>query len=677
MPSTPSSRPEPLASSSSRPSVPPPRRARRALAALFLAIGAWAAGCRFDRSDRWLAVPDEPPECEAGARRCISELLQHCDGQRWVTAQDCGARSQGCSADADRCLACTAGTRRCQGKDVVACLPDGSGFALADACDTSAGFTCQNTTCVNLCEQATTRRSNVGCEYWGADLDNAALGASNNAAGQQYAIVVSNPQADVPVQVTITQDDGTVGGPASVSVTSEGAVAPGGLRVFKLGPREVDGSADGTFDTGTGTALGRRAYRVVTDFPVVAYQFNPLDNANVFSNDASLLKPVSALGAVSESIAPAYVVLGWPQTIAKTDDPNTNFDNSNLRAFLTLVGTRPGTHVRVTSRAPVIPGGPVAATPVGGVIEATLEPFEVLNLETGSFNADFTGSLIEADGPVVVFSGSEASDAPWFSKLSERFCCADHLEDQLDPLRTVGKRYVAAHGPSRTRTLAAAGGQVGVVPEPDFFRVLAVHDGETHVTTTLPAPDNSFVLTKRGEFRQLTATVDFTVTADAPVALGNVSPSQEAAGIKRGLPGGDPSFVVVPPIEQWRSDYTFLTPDKYAFDFVTIIAPSDVAPTLDGQPVNATTCLRTASDGRGELGNPDTLPAHWIYTCQLSFPVVDPTKMAPDNVLLGAQNDGVHRVVASKPVGVLVSGFDNYVSYGYAAGTQLEELQIQ
>jgi len=36
------------------------------------------------------------------------------------------------------------------------------------------------------------------------------------------------------------------------------------------------------------------------------------------------------------------------------------------------------------------------------------------------------------------------------------------------------------------------------------------------------------------------------------------------------------------------------------------------------------------------------------------------------------QNDGVHRGEASAKVGVAVDGFDSYVSYAYAAGTELE-----
>ena len=41
----------------------------------------------------------------------------------------------------------------------------------------------------------------------------------------------------------------------------------------------------------------------------------------------------------------------------------------------------------------------------------------------------------------------------------------------------------------------------------------------------------------------------------------------------------------------------------------------------------------------------------------------------------GVQGDGVHRVRSDRPVGVVVSGFDVYVSYAYAAGMNLEVLR--
>ena len=60
-------------------------------------------------------------------------------------------------------------------------------------------------------------------------------------------------------------------------------------------------------------------------------------------------------------------------------------------------------------------------------------------------------------------------------------------------------------------------------------------------------------------------------------------PSQEAAGVPAGFPGGDPSFLIIPPVEQFRDTYVFLTPDSYAFDFLRIIAPPDANILLDGQ----------------------------------------------------------------------------------------------
>jgi hypothetical protein len=644
--------------------------------AVVLYLTATAVGCRFDRSDRWLDVV-EIGGCEEGTWRC-AKGLQRCDNRRWTLVNDCASQGLLCDATRQACLQCQPDARGCRNGDVVACHPSGQSFNVVEACDQSKGLACEAGRCVDLCAEASKTRSNVGCEYWAVDLDNASLGASNNAAAQQFAVVISNPQRDVPVRVKITQDDGAPGGEAAVSVVAEGEVLPNNLRVFKLGPREVDGSPPGEFDTGTGTALTRHAYRIETDFPVVAYQFNPLENASVFSNDASLLKPVTALdpGGSGDALAPAYVVVGWPQTIARSDNPDVDFGGTELRAFLTLVGTREGTKVRVTTTTRVIPGGPVAETPRGGVIEATLGAYDVLNLETGDFNADFTGTFIEASGPVVVFSGSEASDAPTFTTLAKRFCCADHLEEQIDPIRTAGTTFVAAHGPSRTRAVAAAGAEVAPIAEPDYFRVVAVFEGKTTVTTTLPAPDDRFELEGRGAFRQLESTRDFMISSSAPVVLGNVSPSQEAAGIRRGLPGGDPSLLVVPPIEQWRSDYVFLTPDKYAFDFVTVVAEPGIPVTLDGDLLTPELCEITDADGLDEAQRGGPAP-FLVYRCQISFATIDPTRTAPDNLFPGAQNDGVHRVNAPTPVGVLVSGFDSFVSYSYAAGTQLKEINLQ
>jgi hypothetical protein len=656
-----------------------PWRRRLVAIAAVAALGA----CRFDRAERWLPV-GQGAACTPGESRCSGDVIQTCvsagAGATWETADDCGAKHLSCNGAPPACLACPPGGLACDGQNATKCRADGSGVDVIETCDTSKGFACRSGACSNLCVDAVASQSNVGCEYWGVDLDNAMIDPTLNAAAQQYAIVVSNPQADVPVHVTVTQDDSKPGDDSAPLVVATGTVLPRSLTVFKLGPREVDGSPDGEFNTGTHTALTRHAYRVTSDFPVVAFQFNPLDNVNVFSNDASLLKPATSLGPISDELQPAYVAIGWPQTIASTDNPDTNFNPSDpidLRAFLTIVGTRPHTKVRVTTTVRVVGGGPVKETKPGGVIEATLEPFDVLNLETGGFNADFTGSLVETTGPVVVFSGSEASDSPRFDKLADRFCCADHLEQQLDPIRTAGTRFVAPREPSHTAAVAAAGASLASVEEVDYFRVVSVLDQPTMVTTTLPAPNDHFVLAKRGDDRVLSSKTHFMVTSSAPVQLANVSPSQDATGVPRGLPGGDPSLLIIPPIEQWRADYVFLTPDKYVFDFITVIALPTTKVSLDGDLLSEKICSVLAADGLSDGQRGSSTPPYVVYRCQLSFPVIDPST-TPVTIKDGSQNDGVHRITTDgATVGLLVSGFDSYVSYSYAGGTQLRDLTIQ
>ena len=654
--------------------------------AWLLLAGATALGVPscFDSGTRWQALPAKPPPgpvCVAGSQRCAVGQLQTCEGSTpgWVTKSDCTAAGKICAPVLWACTECIPNQSSCDGQSVRACNADGTMGAVSSTCDVTQGVACRHGACFDLCNLATIERSNVGCEYWAVDLDNAMISATSNAAAQQFAVVVSNPQPDVAAVVHVYQDDGQPGdAPAPIEV--QGAtIAPLNLQVFKLGPREVDGSPDGEFNTGMHTALTRHAYKITSNYPVVVYQFNPLENANVFSNDASLLKPREALTTSTPGLLPAYVVAGWPQTIAATDDPNTNFNPSspiNLRAFLTIVGTREATKVRVHTRAAVVAGGPVMATPAYNVIDATLGAFDVLNLETGDFNADFTGTVIDADGPIAVFSGNEASDAPHFSKLADRRCCADHLEDQLDPLRTAGKIFAIAHTPSRTLAVKGAGAKIDVVLEPDYVRFVSASTKGATIKTTLPAPDDVIHLSGLGDFREITAYRDFMAESNAPIHVAQVMSSQDAAGVKRGLPGGDPSLLIEPPIEQFRADYVFLTPDKYAFDFVSIVAPPTALVLFDDTPLSSLSCTVAPADGLTvkQRGSPD--PPFVVYVCQLSFPAIDPDKIAPDNLTPGLQNDGVHRIVSNAPLGVTVMGFDSFVSYDYAAGTDLNELGV-
>jgi hypothetical protein len=639
-------------------------------AAATLGLVMLASSCRFDPAYRDFPEP-VIQRCTEGVVECRGASLARCDNNDFVVLDDCGARGMACAPAFLKCTPCLPGERTCDGADVLECDEQGQTRAKVETCNADTGHACRSGRCTHLCDEATRNKSNVGCEYWAVDLDNAVV-PTGNAALQQFAVIVSNPQPDIAAKVVVEEDVASPGEPPNLRVVGTASVGVRHLEVLKLGPKEVDGSPPDTPNGGTHTALTRGAFRIRSNVPIVAYQFNPLENVNVFSNGATILYPTAALGNTSRS----YVVTGWPQTIARSEDTATNF-GLDLRVFLTIVGTAPDTKVRLKTTARIVPGGPFpAGVEKGAEVEAVLQPFEVLNLETGEFNADFTGSIIESTAPVAVYVGSEASDAPFFSTLATRACCADHLEAQVTPLRAVGMRYAVGRMPTRSRAIGAAGGAIQPFDEPEMYRVVAVASGRTTIKTTLPPPWDTFTLDGEGSHVTIAAFQDFTLDADKPVMLLDVQVSQEAAGVPRGLPGGDPSMLFVPPVEQWRNEYVLLTPDKYVFDFLVITAPFGAAVYLDGLPVDGSVCEVAPGDGLDEAKRGAKDPPFVVYRCQLSFPVVDPTATPPNNVSPGRQNDGVHRVQSDYPIGVLVYGFDSFVSYSYAGGTELVDINI-
>ena len=617
-------------------------------------------------------------DCTAEGMICVDQApYQDCESGRRVIE---GEPIIGCAV----CFPCD---HACVRNNVARCRPDGSGWEVIEFCDTGRGEICDGGRCGNGCELAERYASNVGCEYYAVDLDNAVV-SSGSAAAQQFAVVASNPspiEAHVTVERCLAQpcEDEDNRETVLFGGQQELVINPDDLETLLLDPREVDGSPPGLFDQGTDSSLGPRAYRITSTAPIIVYQFNPYDNqVQVFSNDASLLIPTTALGA-------RYTVLSWPQTIAYTPAiPDSNMD-LDLRAFLTIVGTEPNTSVRVRLAADIVPSGdegfPIPRSHAGETLELTLGPFDVLNLETGyyngrsSFNADFTGSVVEASAPVAVFTGSEAADVPAFETLATRYCCGDHLEQQLAPDQTFGFSFVVPHTPPRTQAVALAG--ASVTPrqsEPEWYRILAIVD-DTVITTTVDGW--SEVELDAGESITIESDQSFTLHSNNAVTVGQFVGSQWTTGMTASdLPGGDPAFILVPPIEQWRRSYVFLTPDKYAFDYVMVmVSREQVAQiTLDGEPMATRPgCTRQRTDGLATT-DPEQ-PDYYVITCALSQPEIIEGLPRPDNIVDGVQEDGVHEVRVEgqgvQGIGLVVYGFDSYVSYGYPGGTDLRLLQ--
>ncbi|MCA9700684.1 MAG: hypothetical protein KC431_24370, partial [Myxococcales bacterium] len=123
------------------------------------------------------------------------------------------------------------------------------------------------------CVQAEAGLSTVGCLFYGVDLD-----SHDAVENQQFAIAVSNVQENQVATVQVEQKQGNswgvISGPTMVQALD--------LAIFNLPAFSQDDS---------GIKAGG-AYRVSSDVPIIAYQFNPIDGASSYLSDASMLYPV-------------------------------------------------------------------------------------------------------------------------------------------------------------------------------------------------------------------------------------------------------------------------------------------------------------------------------------------------------------------------------------------------
>ena len=511
---------------------------------------------------------------------------------------------------------CVAGTRYCDGSEVVECQADGTELLL-ESC--AAG--CLGAACANPC--AADEKSYFGCGFIAVDLDNSDVASfGSSAAEQQFAVTVSNP-GEVTAEVSVAAGDGRrIVGPLEV--------APGALQVIRLPRADADN-----------TSLTQNAYLVTSSSPVVAHQFNPEQNAGVYSNDASLLLPISTLGN-------DYLALAWP-----TEVQNIPFLGPRpLLSFVAIASAGGGTS-QVTITAPAgtgIAAGPgFEALAAGASRTVALAVGQVLSLTTEQRDrADLTGLRVRSDRPVALFTGSECANVP----LRNTYC--DHLEEQNLPLSAWGRTYAAAKFRPRGS-------------EPDLYRVVAASDGTT-VTTTPPQPGAASTTLRSGQVLEFLSTESFLIEANAAISVAQFMVGSSYPGPENGctrdpestlpqtctIPGefdciqesgvGDPAQLMLVADEQLRDDYLFLVPTGYevrrsgetvSLNYASVVSEAATALTLDGAAVTE------PAQAIGATGR----VVRWLE--------------------VGA---GAHRLRGNAPFALYVYGYDCDVSYAYAGG---------
>jgi hypothetical protein len=457
----------------------------------------------------------------------------------------------------------------------------------------------------NTCEEAAMAKSNQGCEFWAVDLPNAWSGINGSPApqDQQFAVVVANTATDTAATVEVFVGSGNA--PVDSAVVGIGEV-----HEFRLATLNQAARAN-TYDGA--------AYRIESDIPITAYQFNPLDNTvQVFSNDASLLFPTHVLGTDYTAITGDSILLGT--------DQQPQGDNSG--AFVSIVATRDGTTVDLYPTWGLYPG------PAQGVVLDRGQVFTAVSLGPNTYpgttgDGNLSGSRVVADHPVAVFSGNVATIEP-----NPGACCADHLEHQMLPLVAWGSAYAAAPPPS-------PGG--GATSNPAGYRITGSFDG-TVLAYSPAAPAGAPAVIGAGQTVRFQTTQAFSVTSvdpDKPFALTQFLLSNQAIS-QFGQPG-DPAMIALPAVAQFQTRYVFLVPDGYAANFVTVIRVAGADVTRDGVSVAA---------------------ANWQ-------PLGTIDGVAYEHVALSVP-PGAHLVESDEPCGIVSVGYDQDVSYGYPGGSGLE-----
>jgi hypothetical protein len=456
----------------------------------------------------------------------------------------------------------------------------------------------------DTCEAAAMAESNQGCEFWAVDLPNAWAGINGSPSpeDQQFAVAVANTASDVPAQVSVFLG-------ATNTMVDSANVPIGEIHEFRLAAQNQEPRAN-TYD---GTA-----YRIESDVPITAYQFNPLDNTvQVFSNDASLLFPTHVLGSDYTAVTGDSIVLG-------TDEDPTG---DNAGAFVSVVATQDGTTVDLFATWGLYPGESM------GIVLDRGQVFTAVSVGPMTYpgvtgDGNLSGSRVVADHPVAVFAGNVATIEP-----NPGQCCADHLEQQMLPLVAWGHGYAAAPPP----------GPSGTVDNPAGYRITGSFDG-TPLQYSPATPPGAPTTIDAAQTVRFQTDQPFTVTSgdpDKPFSITQfLLSNQVIAPLGQ---SGDPAMISLPAAEQFQTHYIFLVPDGYAANFVTVIRVAGTDVQRDGVSVAAANWRSI-----GTLGGVD------YEFAQLSVPT------------------GSHSIDSEEPCGIISVGYDTDVSYGYPGGSGLK-----
>lgn len=305
-------------------------------------------------------------------------------------------------------------------------------------------------------------------------------------------------------------------------------VAPSGRAIIELPAQEQPGSTT------------RRREGIVElrgDRPFLASMYQPF--RSFVGNDSALLLPLEAVGT-------RYVVATYSPHPA-------HFQGAGEPAFFEVLAGEDGATVRWQPRSPTTGDGDDVPAVAAGAWSPPIEldPGEALRVTGASAPpsepeaGDLSGTLVEADAPIVVVAGNRCAAVP---PSTDGFAGCDPLVEQLLPVSLWADAVAVPHPPLRTR-------------ESHHVRIFAGEDDlslETSPSSVLPG---STVLAAQGDYVDLVVphATSFEVRASGPVlAVGYLTTRDPDDQI------GDPSMYQLVPPARWLARYTVSTGTQWS-----------------------------------------------------------------------------------------------------------------
>ncbi len=335
------------------------------------------------------------------------------------------------------------------------------------------------------------------------------------------------------------------------------------------------------------------ALHIVSDEPITVYGLN----RRFQTTDTYLAYPVNALGNSYRAICYGWLketMLAQVAAIATEDNTTVTFTPS--------VRTQKG-------KAPTIPFS---------VKLNKGQTYQLIPVFDSKSSCDLTGTLIESDKPIAVFSGHNCAYIP-----NRKVKACNMLVEQLPSIQSWGKQFFVG-------TLASRSSSV--------IRVLASSDN------TEVFDNNKLVATlNAGEFYENLELKEHTlISSTKPVLV-----AQYSKGFANGDDVGDPMMIIIAPTEQFLSTYRFATPVQGEWHhYLNVVTPSK-------------SIGKIVIDGI-------SIPSRVFYRFGLSAFSIAQVEV----------DYGTHVISSNEPFGLYCYGFGfgeaSYDAYGNGGGQSLE-----